>query len=234
MTDTTIKTTPGDGLKVMLQTFGLNEENAENIRQLFELEVEQVEEQLNERFDARIDEHVTKINAGLDEYLDHVLSEGIAEVVNESVEELRNLMLLSVSTVAGPEKAMEFVRKVGALARAGALSSASGDWASGADDDSAKNRQSIAGGGTSKPVGRNEEVEENDGLKVEAAEVFSEASAGLLAEDVERFKSLAGNVEFDGDVDDLAVRLKFIRESYFGVASQVAPYVRAIARSVRK
>jgi hypothetical protein len=121
------------------------------------------------------------------------------------------------------------IRKVGALARAGSLSSASGAWAAAAPADSASNRSSIAGGGVSA---RHESVDDVE--KAEAASVFSEVAAGMLNEDVERFKTRAGNVEFDGDQVQLRSQLKLIRQSYFGSASQVAPYVRAISRSVMK
>jgi hypothetical protein len=79
---------------------------------------------------------------------------------------------------------------------------------------------------------RHESVDDVE--KAEAASVFSEVAAGMLNEDVERFKTRAGNVEFDGDQVQLRSQLKLIRQSYFGSASQVAPYVRAISRSVMK
>jgi hypothetical protein len=50
------------------------------------------------------------------------------------------------------------VRKIAALAREGALSAASGDWARGSDDDSASNRDSIRGGGV---AARKEKVSED-------------------------------------------------------------------------
>jgi hypothetical protein len=97
--------------------------------------------------DARHDALVETIDA----YMDLV-----NENVDDSVAELRKLMLLAVASIGGQDKAREFIRKVGELARAGALSSATGAWAQGGPNDSAANRDSIHGGGVSV---RKEEVE---------------------------------------------------------------------------
>jgi hypothetical protein len=238
MTDSITWPVTREDLGEVLQTAGLNEENAAKALVIFEAavatRVEEISEVLTEQISTLIAEQFTEHRDSLIESIDEYYEEMVTAIneATDGVSELRNLMLLSVAVIGGQEKANEFIKKVSALARAGSLSSSSGAWAQGAPDDSVSNRATIAGGGASL---RKEEVKENDELKAEAAEVFSEAAAGLLAEDVERFKTLAGNVEFDGDVDDLAARLKFIRESYWpGAASQVAPYVRAIARSVRK
>ena len=68
---------------------------------------------------------------------------------------------------------------------------------------------------------RHESVDDDE--KAEATSAFSEVAAGMLNEDVKRFKTLAGNVEFNGDQVQLKSQLKLIRQSYFGSASQVAP-----------
>ena len=66
----------------------------------------------------------------------------------------------------------------------------------------------------------NEKIEENVDLKKIAAsvkrdEVFDEVSEGLAMSQVERFKTLAESIEFDGDITAYKKKLKTIKESYF-------------------
>jgi hypothetical protein len=180
--------------------------------------VEAVRDQVDERIDDRHDELVETTDA----YMDLV-----NENVDDSVAELRKLMLLAVASIGGADKANDFIRKVAELARVGALSSATGAWAQGGPPDASSNRQSIAGGGVST---RKEDVD--DEIE-EAREIFREAAEGLTGAETARLRSLTENMEFDGDEDKLRNDLRVIRESYFG-SPATASYVKAISRTVLK
>jgi hypothetical protein len=105
-----------------------------------------------EAVDAKIGSRIDNVVEAIDQYF----ADDVSSAIEESVEELRRLMILSVSEIAGPEAVANFIKRVAELARAGALSSASGEWASGGPSDASSNRDSIRGGGISV---REEDVE---------------------------------------------------------------------------
>jgi hypothetical protein len=162
------------------------------------------------------------------QYFEQEVTSYVEESVEDSVAELRKLMLLAVASIGGADKANDFIRKVAELARAGALSSATGAWAQGSPDDSA-NRDSVRGGGVSRAV-RQEDLDDE---KEEARAIFYEAAEGLTADETSRLMSLTEDLEFDGDEDKLRNDLKVIRESYFG-SPATSSYVKAIARTIRR
>jgi hypothetical protein len=61
---------------------------------------------------------------------------------------------------------------------------------------------------------QNEELE-NEIANYAAEKIFNELSEGLTAIETEKFLKLAENVEFNGNVDDLAEKLTIIKESHF-------------------
>ena len=90
------------------------------------------ESAIENRVSTLLAEHVGKIDQALDAYLEQELE--------ESVDDIRKLCLLAVSEIGGPEAVDAFIKKVAALARAGALSASSSEWAQGPPDDSASNK----------------------------------------------------------------------------------------------
>src|SRR5580704_9412775 len=143
------------------------------------------------------------------QYFEQEVTSYVEESVEDSVAELRKLMLLAVASIGGADKAKDFVRKVAELARAGALSSATGAWAQGGPPDASANRDSVRGGGVSRAV-RQEDLDDE---KEEARAIFYEAAEGLTADETSRLMSLTEDLEFDGDEDKLRNDLKAIRES---------------------
>jgi hypothetical protein len=109
-----------------------------------------------EALEGKIAESHDELTEVFDAYMEQEVLPTMNEAVDDAVAELRKLMLLAVATISGQDKTREFVRKVAELARAGALSSASGAWAQGGPADASANRDSIRGGGISV---RKEEVE---------------------------------------------------------------------------
>jgi hypothetical protein len=110
------------------------------------------EDAMARQVDARIDELVKTV----DQYFELEVMPAIEEDVESSVAELRKLMLLAVAQIGGQDKAREFVRKIAELARAGALSSASGAWAQASPNEAGSNHDSLTP--NSRPA-RYEEVE---------------------------------------------------------------------------
>src|SRR5580704_13544383 len=106
------------------------------------------------------------------QYFEQEVTSYVEESVEDSVAELRKLMLLAVAQIGGPDKARDFIRKVAELARSGVLSASSAAWAQGSPGASAENRQSIAGGGVST---RKESVDVDDEIET-AREIFYEAA----------------------------------------------------------
>jgi hypothetical protein len=156
--------------------------------------------------------------------IDKEVAPWIKESVASSEDELRKLMLLAVSELGGPEAATSFIRKVATPARSGALSAASGDWASGASSSAAKNKQSVTPG--SRPSNEDLDLEEADVV----LEVFHEVTEGMPEDQVARMRSLCEDIEFEGDVAELRERISTVREVAFPGAN---PYVAAISRTVR-
>ena len=68
------------------------------------MRVAAVIERLDDRFETLIAGHVDRIDEAIDAYMEHVVHES----VDESAAELRNLLLLAVSTIGGQEKTNEF------------------------------------------------------------------------------------------------------------------------------
>ena len=107
-----------------------------------------------------------------------------------------------------------------------------------------------------------ETISENNDLKqiavqVEVDSIFDEVTEGLALTQVERFRSLAEGIEFDGDLDSYARKLNIIKESHFSekksssmltesieedgmqteeiaVAPDMKRYVQAISRTVKR
>jgi hypothetical protein len=183
--------------------------------------VEAVRDQVDERIDDRHDELVETIDA----YMEQEVLPTVAESVDDAVAELRKLMLLAVAQIGGSDKAREFVRKVAELARAGALSSATGAWAQGGPPDASSNRDSVRGGGVST---RKEDVE-----REEAAEIFNEAIADMSEDGKAMMMELCGDLEYSGDASKLRREIELVRNQQ--VPSPLTEsYVKAIARTIRR
>jgi hypothetical protein len=204
-------------------TLDMLEENDDGELQLSERGVEFMNI-IETRIEARADELVETMEGRVEAYVDLELE----PLVESTTDDLRKLMLLAVAEIGGQEKATAFIRKVATLARAGALSSATGQWAAGADDASEKNRHSVDGNGQSRPTSTAEEYE-----RAAALSVFEEVTEDLDVDQVEKLQSLCENVEFDGDEEQLRKTLVEARDSYID-APQVHSYSRAISKSVRK
>src|ERR1700730_1545481 len=101
-----------DGLATIIAGAGLTEENAEKARLIFEHAVsERVGEELEDRVYSRVD--------AIDEAIQEYMEQAMAQAINESEDELRKLMILCVSEIAGPDAVKSFIAKVAALARQG-------------------------------------------------------------------------------------------------------------------
>ena len=139
---------------------GLNADNIVKAHVLFEnavlAKVADVEDGLITMFEAHKNQLVRDIGRFLEQEFD------------ESVEDIRKLCLLAVSEIGGPEAVESFIKKVAALARAGALSASSSEWAQGSPDDSATNRDSICGG-----VAVRKEHVEGEGVLTEYVDAIS-------------------------------------------------------------
>jgi hypothetical protein len=135
--------------ELQLSEYGLQ------LQRLFESAVEN-------RVSTLLSEHVGKIDQALDAYLEQEFDESVADI--------RKLCLLAVSEIGGPEAVDAFIKKVAALARAGALSASSSEWAQGSPDDSASNRDSIHGGGVAV---RKENVEAEGALTEQYVDAIS-------------------------------------------------------------
>lgn len=161
-------------------------------------------------------------------HIEESIDETVEEITESAVEEMRRLLLLAVAEIGGQAKARSFIDKVGALARAGALSSASGDWAQGAADDASANRQTVAGGsGTLRREDR-EAVE-----REQAAAIFEDVTADLEGDEVALMMELTEDMLYDGDQNKLRRQLELIRNQQ--VPSPLTEsYVKAIARTIRK
>jgi hypothetical protein len=133
-------------LTKIFEDIGLNAENIEKADVIFDhavlVKVADIKEDLVAKFEVQEEQLVKAVDAYME----------------ESVGDIRNMMLLAVSSLGGPSARDEFIRKVAAAAQSGALSAASGDWAQGSPDDSERNRRSVAGSGVSKAV-HSEETE---------------------------------------------------------------------------
>jgi hypothetical protein len=177
-------------------------------------------EAVGDKIDARHDELVETIDA--------YMESEVLPMMEDSVAELRKLMLLAVASIGGPDKAREFVKRVGELARAGSLSSATGAWAQGGPPDASSNRNSIRGGGIST---RKEEVEAAE--RDEARAVFEEVVSDMDEDGVALMEYLCGDIEYSGDQNKLKRDLQLIRNQHVPDALTES-YVRAIARTIRK
>jgi hypothetical protein len=164
-----------------------------------------------------ITEHVARIDEAIDAYLDQQLE--------ESVEELRKLMILAVSELGGAAARDSFLRKVAALARANILSAESGAWAQGSPGASAANLDSL------HPNSRPAHYEDMDEVE-EGVSVFEEVAEGLNDDQVEVFKTIVEDLEYSGDTPNLRAQLTSIRNHTFANPS-VARYVDAINSTVR-
>jgi hypothetical protein len=137
-----------DDLTRVFEASGLNADNIVKANMLFEhavlVKVADIEDGLTARFEVQQEELVRAIGVFLEQELE------------ESIDDIRKLCLLAVSEIGGPEAVDAFIKKVAELARAGALSASSSEWAQGSPDDSASNKDSIRGGGVST---RKEDVE---------------------------------------------------------------------------
>jgi hypothetical protein len=76
-----------------------------------------------------VDDRMGAMVEAVDQYFQEDVTDHVNDLVEDNVAEIRKLMLLAISTISGSEKTREFIRKVAELARAGALSSATGAWA---------------------------------------------------------------------------------------------------------
>jgi hypothetical protein len=160
----------------------------------------------------------------LDEYLAEHVTDAITEA-EDSISELKRLMILAVTELGGIEARDALLRKIAALSRANALSTASGsDWSGEAPDQSAQNRASISGHS-------NEDVEHE---KETALRVFDQVTKDLNEERREHLKEFRGDVEFNGDVRALHEILTTTKEMLFGQTGPMAGYCAAITRTVRK
>jgi hypothetical protein len=158
-------------------------------------------------------------------YVDQEIVPTIAESVEDAVAEIRKLCLLSVSVLGGQEKTNEFIRRVGELARAGALSSASGEWASAGPNDSASNLATVRGGSGTL---RKEDVE-----RAEAAAIFEDVTADMDEDDQSLMMELCGDLEYAGDANKLRREIELVRNQQ--VPSPLTEsYVKAISRTVLK
>jgi hypothetical protein len=205
----------------LYENVGLNPENIAKAGAIFEhavqIRITDIEEDLEAKFEVEREQLVEALDLYMDQRLD------------ESVDDIRKLMLLAVSEIGGPGAVDAFIKKVAALAREGALSAASSDWAQGSDDGSARNRQSVAGGGTSKAV----HSEETEAEIEEAVAVFEQVGTPLDEAQYREFKDLVGDLTYSGDAARLRAQLTAIRNQHFPSALTEG-YADVISRTVRK
>jgi hypothetical protein len=205
----------------LYEDVGLNAVNIAKADAIFEHAVQTRITDIEEDLEAKFEVEREQLVQALDLYL--------GQALDESVDDIRKLMLLAVSQLGGPGAVDVYIKKIAALARDGALSAASSDWAQGSDDDSIRNRQSASGCGASKAV----HSEETDAETEEALAIFEEVADGLADEDVQSFRELVGGLTYSGDAPLLRSQLTTIRNQHF--ASRLTEnYVRAISRTVRR
>src|SRR5258708_1608383 len=110
------------------------------------------EDAMKRQVDYRMDQLVETVDAYF---------ELVNESSEDSVSELRKLMILAVSELGGAPARDAFLAKIAALARSGALSSATGAWAQGSPHDSGSDRGSVHGGGVSvRKESRHDDIED--------------------------------------------------------------------------
>jgi hypothetical protein len=174
-----------------------------------------------------VDDRMGAMVEAVDQYFQEDVTDHVNDLVEDNVAEIRKLMLLAISTISGSEKTREFIRKVAELARAGALSSATGAWAQGGPPDASTNRDSVRGGGIST---RKESVD--DEIE-EAREIFYEAVADMDEDGKALMMSLCGDIEYSGDAGRLRREIELVRNQQVPSPLTEA-YTRAISRTVRR
>jgi hypothetical protein len=199
-----------EDLAVVFEGSGISEEVVEKTKTLFEAAVNArvgaITKELEETAQTMLDEQVnslrTELTENVDKYLDYVATEWMTEnkvaisnalkleLFGEFQAALKNLFV--EHWVEIPEDKMDVLAET--VAKAEALETK-----------------------------LNEQIEANIALtseinKANAAKVFNTVSEGLVLTDVEKFKTLAGDLlEGTSDEQDLKKKLSVIRESHFKV-----------------
>jgi hypothetical protein len=198
-----------------------------------ELQLTETGERLMNSIDQRVKEAVEPLVKKLDEYLEAEIGIRVDEA-EDGISELRRLLLLAVSDIAGPDKVRELLQKVGSLARKTAVSAASSDWAQGSPGavgaTAVANRDSIQGHAREEVEHGEEDVEL---LRLQAKAVFEEVADGLNRTETQTLLNLSEDITFDGDTNRLREHLRAIRQVVLPNRGPINQYVATIARTVR-
>ena len=185
-------------IRLALKTAELDEVYTKNLEEAY-AEVVKLEEEFETKLNEAYDEIVEDMTCKVDEYLNYVAEQwaednkvaieaGIkAEMTESFMEGLKNLFTEHYIEI--PEDKVDVVNTLSLKVEEleGQLNAAI-----------------------------NETIElKNVSLGIKKETVVSEIAEGLLVTDQERLKTLAENIEFNGDLESFTNRLKVIRENYF-------------------
>lgn len=198
-----------EDLKAVFDGQTLSEEIFGKVSTLFEAAVSArvVLEQarIEEEYSKKLEEAKVELKKSVDEYLDYAAGEWMkenevavessirVELANDLVEDLKQVLARHNVDIAEDkiDAAAALTEKVEELEE--------------------KLNQAI-----------NDNIElEKEVLKGTARAVFKESAEGLTVAQVEKFKSLAESIEFEGDVEDLKKKLGIIREANFKAGTPV-------------
>ena len=227
----------------------LSEEFKEKASTLFEAavsariiaEVARLEEEYEEKLNEQIESVTTELTEKLDAYLDYVVEQWMEE--NE----------VAIETSLRNELMDDFIES---------LKGVFAEHYIDVPQDRLDVLESLASKVEELEARLDETISENNDLKqiavqVEVDSIFDEVTEGLALTQVERFRSLAEGIEFDGDLDSYARKLNIIKESHFSekksssmltesieedgmqteeiaVAPDMKRYVQAISRTVKR
>lgn len=200
-----------EDLDTVLSSMGLNEENAEKARVLFEnaiqVQVAAAVTDLEEQFESALDEAKEDLATAVDEYLAYAADQFVqeneiaiqstikADLVESFMAGLQKLFVEHYIEV--PEDRVDVVEELG---------------------ERVKELEDMLDVETAGRLEAEKEVQ-----KIVALKAFNRFTEGMVDTDVEKFKVLSENVDFDGDVEDLEKKLKIIKEAHFGPGRKPAP-----------
>lgn len=204
--------TPGQGsvkedVEEMFAGEELSEEFKDKAVTIFEAAVSiralMIEEELKETYENRLNEEVARIEKetaeNLDKYLDYVVEEWMkenevavesslrSELTNDFIEGLRNLC--NEHNITLPEEKVDVVEELA--------------------DKVAELEAKL-----DAVITENSELKDSL-LNAELSDVVESVASDLAMTQQEKFKSLAEEIEFDGDVENFKKKLEIVKETYF-------------------
>jgi hypothetical protein len=203
--------TPGQSMKEdvaeLFDTEDLSEEFKEKAAVIFEAAVASqiiiIREELQEEFEKALAEQVERIEAetaeNLDKYLDYVVEEWMnenevavesslrSELTNDFIEGLKNLF--AEHYIELPEEKVEVVEQMA--------------------DKVSELEQKL-----DEMISENSELK-NELTSLELSAVVEELASDLAMTQQDKFKSLAEEIEFDGEIENFKKKLEIVKETYF-------------------